>query len=115
MFYNDKHGIFRVNHPNGALTGTTQFGQVLHDIGVDLICANSPQAKGWVEPANQTPQDRLIKEMRLEDISSIEEANAWVDIFIRDFNRRFVRMPRNPKNLHRPVTEGAEELDDMFV
>ncbi|EBI7725414.1 ISNCY family transposase [Salmonella enterica] len=115
VFYSDKHGIFRVNHPNGALTGTTQFGRVLHDIGVDLICANSPQAKGRVERANQTLQDRLIKEMRLEGISSIEEANAWVEIFISDFNRRFARVPRYPKNLHRPVTENSEELDDMFA
>lgn len=115
VFYSDKHGIFRVNHPNGALTGTTQFGRVLHDIGVDLICANSPQAKGRVERANQTLQDRLIKEMRLEGISSIEEANAWVETFISDFNRRFARAPRNPKNLHRLVTERTEELDDMFA
>ena len=41
-FYSDKHGIFRVNHPNGAVTGTTQFGRVLHDLNVELICANSP-------------------------------------------------------------------------
>ena len=88
---------------------------MIHDIGVDLICANSPQAKGRVERANLTLQDRLIKEMRLEGISSIEEANAWVDIFIRDFNRRFARAPRYPKNLHRPVTESTEELDDMFA
>lgn len=115
VFYSDKHGIFRVNHPNGALTGTTQFGRVLHDIGVDLICANSPQAKGRVERANLTLQDRLIKEMRLEGISSIEEANAWVGTFISDFNRRFARAPRYPKNLHRSVTERAEELDDMFA
>lgn len=115
VFYSDKHGVFRVNHPNGALTGTTQFGRVLHDIGVDLICANSPQAKGRVERANQTLQDRLIKEMRLEGISSIEEANAWVETFIRDFNQRFARVARSPKNLHRPVTESAGELDDMFA
>lgn len=113
--YINKHGIFRVNHPNGALKGTTQFGRVLHDIGVDLICANSPQAKGRVERANLTLQDRLIKEMRLEGISSIEEANAWVGTFISDFNRRFARVPRYPKNLHQPVTEQAEELDDMFA
>lgn len=115
VFYSDKHGIFRVNHPNGALTGTTQFGRVLHDIGVDLICANSPQAKGRVERTNQTLQDRLIKEMRLEGISSIEDANAWVETFISDFNRRFARSPRNPKNRHRPVTESTGDLDDMFA
>jgi len=115
VFYSDKHGVFRVNHPNGAKTGTTQFGRLLHDIGVDLICANSPQAKGRVERANQTLQDRLIKEMRLEGISSIEQANAWIETFIGSFNARFARAPRYPKNLHRPVTESDEELGDMFA
>lgn len=115
VFYSDKHGVFRVYHPNGALTGTTQVGRVLHDIGVDLICANSPQAKGRVERANQTLQGRLIKEMRLEGINSIEEANAWVETFISNFNRRFAHEPRYPKNLYRPVIESTEELDDMFA
>ncbi|WP_324030623.1 ISNCY family transposase (plasmid) [Pantoea sp. JZ2] len=115
VFYSDKHGVFRVNHPNGAKTGTTQFGRLLHDIGVDLICANSPQAKGRVERANQTLQDRLIKEMRLAGICSIEQANAWLETFIDSFNGRFARVPRFPKNLHRPITESVEELDDMFA
>ncbi|EKL1616646.1 ISNCY family transposase, partial [Salmonella enterica] len=79
-FYSDKHGIFRVNHAGGSKSGT-QFGRVLHDIGVELICANSPQAKGRVERANKTLQDRLIKEMRLNTISSIEEANVWLEKF----------------------------------
>ncbi|ENN8379095.1 ISNCY family transposase, partial [Providencia rettgeri] len=113
-FYSDKHGVFRVNHPNGARTGTTQFGRVLHDIGVELICANSPQAKGRVERANKTLQDRLIKEMRLEGINNIKEANAWLEGFVSDFNRRFARAPRYPKNLHRPITEHREEIDDIF-
>ncbi len=113
-FYSDKQGVFRVNHPNGATTGTTQFGRVLHDIGVELICANSPQAKGRVERANKTLQDRLIKEMRLEGISNIEEANVWLEGFVGDFNQRFAQAPRYPKNLHRPVTEYREEIDDIF-
>ncbi|MGE9805767.1 integrase core domain-containing protein, partial [Escherichia coli] len=84
------------------------------DIGVELICANSPQAKGRVERANKTLQDRLIKEMRLEGINSIEEANAWLESFVSDFNQRFARAPRYPKNLHRPITEHREEIDDIF-
>lgn len=75
-FYSDKHGIFRVNNGGSTTTGVTQFGRVLSELGIELICANSPQAKGRVERANQTLQDRLIKEMRLEGISSIEAANA---------------------------------------
>lgn len=112
-FYSDKHGIFRVNHAGGSKSGT-QFGRVLHDIGVELICANSPQAKGRVERANKTLQDRLIKEMRLNTISSIEEANVWLEKFIVDFNRRFAKTPKYPKNLHRPVVETSVDLDDVF-
>lgn len=52
--------------------------------------------------------------MRLESISSIEEANAWLEGFVSDFNRRFASAPRYPKNLHRPVTEYREEIDDIF-
>ncbi|MBA2140351.1 helix-turn-helix domain-containing protein [Salmonella enterica subsp. houtenae serovar 44:z36,[z38]:-] len=96
-------------------TGVTQFGRVLSELGIELICANSPQAKGRVERANQTLQDRLIKEMRLEGISSIEAANAWLNTFIADFNRRFARPSKYPKNLHRPVAESNEELDDIFA
>ena len=65
-FYSDKHGVFRVNHP-GALggDGMTQFGRALHALNIDIICANSSQAKGRVERANKTLQDRLVKELRL--------------------------------------------------
>ncbi|MGQ0396030.1 ISNCY family transposase [Klebsiella pneumoniae] len=114
-FYSDKHGIFRVNNGGATTTGTTQFGRALSELGIELICANSPQAKGRVERANQTLQDRLIKEMRLEGISSIEDANAWLDTFIADFNHRFARAAKYPKDLHRPVAESAEDLDDIFA
>ena len=112
-FYSDKHGIFRVNHAAGSKSGT-QFGRVLHDIGVELICANSPQAKGRVERANKTLQDRLIKEMRLNKISSIEEANAWLETFIVNFNQRFAKTPKYPKNLHRPVAETISTPERSF-
>lgn len=69
--------------------------------GIELICANSLQAKGRVERANQTLQ-------RLEGISSIKYANAWLYTFIIDFNRRFVRPENIPKDLHRPVAESAD-------
>ncbi len=114
-FYSDKHGIFRVNNGGTTTTGITQFGRVLSELGIELICANSPQAKGRVERANQTLQDRLIKGMRLEGISSIEDANAWLDSFIIDFNRRFARPAKYPKDLHRPVLESSEDLDDIFA
>lgn len=76
-FYSDKFSVFRVNIPN-ALSGTglTQFGRAMKELSIELICAHSPQAKGRVERANQTLQDRLVKELRLRAISSVQEANA---------------------------------------
>ena len=114
-FYSDKHSVFKVNHPE-ALTGThtTQFGRALHELNIELICANSPQAKGRVERVNYTLQDRLIKEMRLAGISSIEAANQWLPTFIEDFNQRFSREPYSLIDAHRPLRESAAELDDIF-
>jgi hypothetical protein len=65
-FYSDKHGVFRVNGVNnGAGDDLTQFGWAMRELDIEIICANSPQAKGRVERANETLQDRLVKEMRL--------------------------------------------------
>lgn len=114
-FYSDKHVVFRVSQAENRRTGTTQFGRVLHDLNIELICANSSQAKGRVERANKTLQDRLIKEMRLENISGIDEANVWLESFVHDFNQRFAKAPRYPKNLHRPVKDKRLELDDIFA
>ena len=114
-FYSDKHSVFRVNQSSKKDTKITQFGRVLNRLNIDIIFANSPQAKGRVERANRTLQDRLIKEMRLEGICSIEQANAWLPCFIEQFNRKFAKMAFNPKDLHRSVTETAEELDDIFT
>jgi hypothetical protein len=77
VFYVE-HAVFRVNGTDARRSGTTQFGRALRDLSIELICANSSQAKGRVERANQTLQDRLVKEMRLHNISSISEANRWV-------------------------------------
>ena len=76
-FYSDKHGVFRVNHP-GALggDGMTQFGRALHALNIDIICANSSPAKGRVERANKTLQDRLVKELRLAGAATLAEGNA---------------------------------------
>jgi hypothetical protein len=73
-FYSDKHGVFRVNHP-GAVggDGMTQFGRALHALNIDIICANSSPAKGRVERAHKTLQDRLVKELRLAGVSGLAE------------------------------------------
>src|SRR6202790_4022483 len=104
-FYSDKHGIFRVNSKD-AIGGDriTQFGRVLSELNIDIICANSPQAKGRVERAFGTLQDRLVKELRLAGISTIAAANAWLPGFITTHNDRFGRAPHNPKDLHRTLT-----------
>jgi transposase len=104
-FYSDKHGIFRVNTPSvGQGEALTQFGRAMQELDIQLICANTPQAKGRVERANQTLQDRLVKEMRLRGISSIAEGNAYLPEFITDFNQRFAVEPRSSVNAHRALT-----------
>jgi len=113
-FYSDKHGIFRVNIKN-ALSGTglAQFGRAMKELAIEIICANTPQAKGRVERANLTLQDRLVKEMRLRGISSIEEANRFVPEFMEDYNRRFAVVPRSTHDAHRPLSP-QENLDLIF-
>jgi hypothetical protein len=111
-FYSDKHAVFRTTHASNkdATTGMTQFGRALRELNIDIICANTPQAKGRVERANKTLQDRLVKELRLESIDNIADANAFMPQFMADYNRRFAKEPRNPKDMHRPFTE-HESLD----
>jgi transposase len=104
-FYSDKHGVFRVNIPNqGAGENLTQFGRAMQDLDIQIICANTPQAKGRVERANETLQDRLVKELRLQGIATLEAGNAFLPTFMADFNRRFAVEPRRPQDAHRPLT-----------
>ena len=111
-FYSDKSGIFRVNQPRpiGMSTGLTQFGRAMQELDIQILCANTPQAKGRVERANQTLQDRLVKELRLENISTIEQANAFLPHYIQDFNQRFAVVPRASLDAHRPLLP-TEDLD----
>lgn len=99
--YVDKHGVFRINHPGATADHETHVQRALRELGVELICANSPQAKGRVERANRTLQDRLVKEFRLAGISSIAEANRALPDYLEDFNRRFAIQPRQCENAHR--------------
>jgi transposase len=114
-FYSDKHGVFRVNHP-GALggDGMTQFGRALHALNIDIICANSSPAKGRVERAHKTLQDRLVKELRLAGVRTLAEGNALLPVFIADYNTRFAKPPANKKDLHRPLRAG-DDLEDTFA
>ncbi len=114
-FYSDKFGVFRVNIPN-ALSGTglTQFGRALKELQIELICAHSPQAKGRVERANQTLQDRLTKELRLGGLSSLATANAYLPEFIAAYNQRFAVAPRSTESAHRPLVKG-EDLERVLT
>ncbi|MBF6990829.1 ISNCY family transposase [Cupriavidus sp. IK-TO18] len=114
-FYSDKASVFRVNHPNATSgDGHTQFGRALFELNIESICANSSQAKGRVERAHLTLQDRLVKELRLRGISTMEAANAFAHEFIADYNARFAKVPRNSHNAHRPL-RSDENLDLIFA
>lgn len=104
-FYSDKHGIFRVNMPStGKSDALTQFGRAMQELDIQIICANTPQAKGRVERVNQTLQDRLPKEMRLLNICNREAGNSYLPEFIDDFNKRFAEEPRSSVDAHRKLT-----------
>jgi hypothetical protein len=98
----------------------TQFGRPLL-ANIDIICANSPQAKGRVERAFGTLQDRMVKELRLAEVSSVAAANAWLSGFIPTCNTRFGRDPANAKRLplRRQGTcigrSQAEDLDEILA
>ena len=113
-FYSDKHGIFRVNRKTVTGGEITQFGRGLCELNIDIICANSPQAKGRVERAFGTLQDRLVKELRLAGIGTMETANAWLPGFIASYNARFARAPANQKDLHRPAP-AHDVLDEALA
>lgn len=83
----------------------SQFQRALHCLGVDMIYAYSPQAKGRVERQFATFQDRLIKEMRLCNIKSKDEANEFLDPYLPKYNRQFSKPPRSAVNLHRRSRE----------
>jgi hypothetical protein len=114
-FYSDKNSIFRVNVPSlGSGEALTQFGRAMLELDIEIICANTPQAKGRVERVIQTLQDRLPKEMRLRGIHSHEAGNAYLPEFIQDFNQRFSEEPRSDVDAHRPLT-AKEDLAHILT
>ena len=93
-FYSDKHTVFHVNKRSGVGgNGMTQYGWALHELGIEIMCANTPAAKGRVKRAHGTLQNRLVKEMRLQGISTINGANSWIDHFVRDLQRTVFEGP----------------------
>ena len=115
-FYSDRHGIFRVNAKEAEKgDGKTEFGRVVERLGIESIHASTPQAKGRVERANQTLQDRLVKQMRLRNICSMEEGNAFLASFTAFWNERFAVPPRDETTAHRPWTGTAAALEDALA
>jgi len=93
----------------------TQFQRAASGVGVKLITAHSPEAKGRVERVFQTMQDRLVKELRLAEISTIEEANEFLKEYIPKFNKQFSVAPRSNNNLHKTLNkELKEKLPQIF-
>ena len=115
-FYSDKDSVFIVNKPNvlDDNRGQTQFQRAIKSLGIELICAHSPQAKGRVEKANGTLQDRLIKEMRLNDIHTMEDANTYLPKFMKHYNKRFAKQPVGSVDKHKPVYFTQEQLDRLL-
>lgn len=100
-FYADRAAVFR--SPSATSRTRTQFQRALDDLGIELICANSAQAKGRVERLNRTLQDRLVKSLRLEGINDIKVANAWCRDFIQRYNAGFARVPLSLLDVHVPL------------
>ena len=89
----------------------TQFGRAMEQLGVELILANSPQAKGRVERTNGVLQDRLVKALRWEGISELGRANEYLaQTFLPALNRRFRREAASPADVHRGVPRNLDEV-----
>src|SRR6202171_3214488 len=113
-FYSDKHSIFRVSNENAASgNGMTQFGRALSELNIEILCANTSQAKGRVERAHYTLQDRLVKELRLAGISTIDAANAFLASFDAHYNGLFCKTPARDKDLHR-LLDPRQDLDQVL-
>ena len=114
-FYVDKHSIFRVNKGKDKGNKDTQFSRILRDLHIDLITANSAQAKGRVERANKTLQDRLVKELRLRNIDTIEEANEFLDNEYREMhNLKFMKKAKDSKDMHREIIHDKKDEFKIF-
>lgn len=120
-FYVDKHSTFKINRQATVeeelkdLSPQSQFGRAMSDLRIELIFANSPQAKGRVERLFETLQDRLVKEMRLLGISTKKEGTRYFrEIYISKHNNRFAIAPKDPASMHR-VLSSSENLTRIFT
>ena len=111
--YMDKHTTYKatgrpsIEDELNDVEPVSEFGRALKGLGIELIHANSPQAKGRVERLFGTLQDRLVKEMRLRGIRSITEANEFLKEYLPIYNRRFAKKAAEGENLHRALPTGV--------
>lgn len=113
-FYSDKASVFRSTAAGKTGSSVTHFGRAMYELNIDTFCANSSSAKGRVERAHLTLQDRLVKELRLRNISTVTEANAWAPSFMAVYNARFAKPPRSAFDAHRPL-RNDENLDLLMT
>lgn len=114
-FYSDKHSVFRVAKKDAkGGQGMTQFGRALCELNIEILCANSSQAKGRVERMNRTLQDRLVKELRLAGICDMEAGNAFLPGFMEDYNARFAIAPARSDDLHRSINLAPDRLTEIL-
>ena len=113
IFYVDFGGVFSVNTNNLDRIKITQYRRACDELGIEVKHAHSPQAKGRVERSNKTHQDRLIKEMRLRNISTMQEANKFItEVYIPAHNKAFAVKAAKEGDVHRPIT--THNLDNIF-
>jgi transposase len=110
--YLDKFSTYKINHKaavdNSELK--TQFERAMQTLGIEMIFANSPQAKGRIERLFQTLQDRLVKELRMARINTPKEGNRFLkEVFLPKFNQQFAIPPRKEGNVHRSLLQGEKE------
>jgi hypothetical protein len=112
--YSDRASVFRGTRAATTGNGVTQFGRAMYELNIDTWCANSSPAKGRVERAHLTLQDRLVKELRLRGISTVAAANAYAPAFMATYNARFTKPPRSSFDAHRPLRDD-EDLDAILT
>ncbi|WP_175936382.1 ISNCY family transposase [Burkholderia cepacia] len=113
-FYSDKYSVFRNTSAGKTGQSVTHFGRAMYELNIDTFCANSSSAKGRVERAHLTLQDRLVKELRLRGISTVADANAYAPSFMAAYNARFAKPPRSDFDAHRPLRDD-EDLDVLLT
>lgn len=119
--YLDKHSTYKTTRQpdlDELLRGEeaqTQFERAAKELDIEIIHANSPQAKGRIERAFGTLQDRLVKELRLGGVCTREEANMLLEKFIPQYNKRFAKMPLQQGNLHRRLPQGVKFRDILCI